>query len=201
LHGSHSLDGLLSDDGLEQPRSVWWAYKAYGAVNGTLLNVNSTSATDAVAAYDQASSGGGWGASTGSIGGGIGGGGGDEDGGKFAILSLLLGVKAGSSDSASDAVSFCGPGTHHGGAAPPGTTTHSVQFRNLPAELLEPGGAAVTVAVIIIPDSRSATMVGTPRVQTRRSSVTASTVAVDVTLPARTTGGGAAALILLGRGA
>ena len=169
---------------------MWWAYKAYGAVNGTLLDINSTLATDALAAYDHA----------GSSGGG-GGGDVDEDGGPFAILSLLLGAKAGSSESASDAASFCGPGTHHINAVPPNTTTHSVQFRNLPPELLEPGGEVVTVAVIIIPDSGSATMVGTPHVQTQRSAVAASAVAVEVALPTRTNGGGAAALVLLGRGA
>ena len=52
VHGAQSLDGFLSDDGLEQPRSAWWAYKAYGAINGTLLHVNATAGADAVAAVE-----------------------------------------------------------------------------------------------------------------------------------------------------
>jgi len=46
VHGPQSLDGLLSDD--EQPRGVWRVYKACGAVNGTLIRVNSTATTDGV---------------------------------------------------------------------------------------------------------------------------------------------------------
>jgi hypothetical protein len=50
VHGSMSLDGLLTSDGKELPRSVWWAYKAYAAVNGTLLAVNGSQSADGVAA-------------------------------------------------------------------------------------------------------------------------------------------------------
>ena len=50
VHGSMSLDGLLTDDGKELPRSVWWAYKAYSAVDGTLLVVNGSASADGVAA-------------------------------------------------------------------------------------------------------------------------------------------------------
>ena len=46
-----TLDGLLTCDGSEMPRSVWWAYKAYAAVDGTLAAVNGTlGVADAVAA-------------------------------------------------------------------------------------------------------------------------------------------------------
>jgi hypothetical protein len=50
VHGSMSLDGMLTSDGAELPRSVWWAYKAYGAINGTLLVVNASRSFDGVAA-------------------------------------------------------------------------------------------------------------------------------------------------------
>ena len=50
VHGSMSLDGLLTSDGKELPRSVWWAYKSYSAVNGTLLVVNGSESTNGVAA-------------------------------------------------------------------------------------------------------------------------------------------------------
>eukprot|EP00929_Paragymnodinium_shiwhaense_P086466 TRINITY_DN46988_c0_g1_i1.p1 TRINITY_DN46988_c0_g1~~TRINITY_DN46988_c0_g1_i1.p1 ORF type:complete len:551 (+),score=37.10 TRINITY_DN46988_c0_g1_i1:72-1724(+) len=40
LHGSQSLDGLLTDD--QKPRMVWWLYKAYAALEGELLVVNGT---------------------------------------------------------------------------------------------------------------------------------------------------------------
>ena len=50
VHGSMSLDGLLTSDGKELPRSVWWAYKSYAAVNGTLLMVNGSESANGVAA-------------------------------------------------------------------------------------------------------------------------------------------------------
>eukprot|EP01050_Picozoa_sp_SAG11_P020174 SAG11_NODE_3356_length_2505_cov_1.647548_3_plen_202_part_00 len=50
VHGGQSLDGLLTDD-TELPRSVWWAYKAYGALVGwKLLAVNASGGADGVAA-------------------------------------------------------------------------------------------------------------------------------------------------------
>ena len=50
VHGGQSLDGLLTDD-TELPRSVWWTYKAYGAlIGGKLLVVNASSELDGVAA-------------------------------------------------------------------------------------------------------------------------------------------------------
>jgi len=182
VHGPQSLDGLLSDDGLEQPRSVWWAYKAYGAVNGTLLVVNSTVALDGVAAFDQGSANG------------------DAASGETqdALLSLVLGVvKDVSSVSTS---SFCGPGSHGGGGSAPvniTVTQHAVRFHNLSTLLLEVGGAAVSVAVVPIPNSGAATVLGAPQVETRSWPVVASAATVSVGLPS----GGAAALVLLGRGA
>jgi hypothetical protein len=41
VHGGQSLDGLLTVDSAS-PRSVWWAYKAYAALNGTLLQTNAS---------------------------------------------------------------------------------------------------------------------------------------------------------------
>ena len=41
--GGATLDGLLTCDGSERPRSVWWAYKAYATVGERLHNVLSSS--------------------------------------------------------------------------------------------------------------------------------------------------------------
>ena len=92
-------------------------YKACGAVNGTLIRVNSTATTDGVAAYNDQAGGGGGG--SGDISGRDGG---DGDTRDAAILSLVRGARAGSE------ASFCGPGSNHGSAANPNTTTHSVQL-------------------------------------------------------------------------
>ena len=75
-------------------------------------------------------------------------------------------------------------------------TQHAVQFHNLSPLLLEAGGATVSVAVVRIPNSGAAT-VGAPQVETRSWPVVASAATVSVGLPS----GGAAALVLLGRGA
>ena len=48
--GGLTLDGLLTCDGKEQPRSVWWAYKAYGEVQGQLKTVQGDDRADGVAA-------------------------------------------------------------------------------------------------------------------------------------------------------
>ena len=178
MHGPQSLDGLLTDDGREQPRSVWWAYKAYGAVNGTLLAVNSTATADGAAAFDQ-------------------GGGGSGGGSEGALLSLVLSVKVASASASASAVApFCGPGTHHGSGPDNNVTSHDVDFRNLTPDLLEPGGLAVTVAVASIPNSGAAAMVGAPLVKSRQWPVVDSTATVRVSLPGSD---GAVALVLLGR--
>lgn len=50
VHGRSTLDGLLTCDGLQLPRGVWWAYKAYGRLEGVLLECNATTEIDAVVA-------------------------------------------------------------------------------------------------------------------------------------------------------
>ena len=40
--GAATLDGLLTCDGLERPRSVWWSYKAYASVGDKLFEAKST---------------------------------------------------------------------------------------------------------------------------------------------------------------
>jgi hypothetical protein len=44
-----TLDGLVTCDGSDSPRGVWWAYKSYGSLQGTLLEVNASQTGDAVA--------------------------------------------------------------------------------------------------------------------------------------------------------
>ena len=44
-----TLDGLVTCDGKDSPRGVWWAYKSYGSLQGTLLAVNASETGDAVA--------------------------------------------------------------------------------------------------------------------------------------------------------
>lgn len=44
-----TLDGLVTCDGKDSPRGVWWAYKSYGSLQGTLLEVNASQTGDAVA--------------------------------------------------------------------------------------------------------------------------------------------------------
>jgi hypothetical protein len=44
-----TLDGLVTCDGTDSPRGIWWAYKSYGSLQGTLLRVNGSQVGDAVA--------------------------------------------------------------------------------------------------------------------------------------------------------
>ena len=44
-----TLDGLVTCDGTDLPRGVWWGYKSYGSLQGTLLQVNASEEGDAVA--------------------------------------------------------------------------------------------------------------------------------------------------------
>ena len=147
-----SLDGMLTSDGKEMPRSVWWAYKACerpaclllllvvvslaallsdGAVNGTLLVMNATQSVDGVAALS-------------------------EDGKR---LSAAVGMKGGGS-----AGGACGPA----GAARDNRTM--LRFEGIPTSIGGAGASTVEAAVAHIPGSGAAPLLA--------PSVTAQTVHV-----------------------
>jgi hypothetical protein len=47
---NHSLDGILTSD--QKPRSVWWAYKAYSELTGTIVAVRPSATIDGIACWD-----------------------------------------------------------------------------------------------------------------------------------------------------
>ena len=164
VHGGQSLDGLLTVDSAS-PRSVWWAYKAYAALNGTLLKVNASTAAglggvDGVASLS-------------------------EDGKSLAAVVGKIGDTT--------TTPTTGAGSNGGGGG--GSSNGRIVFHNVPSSVLNDGsdggggrGSTATAAVATIPNTGKAAAgvptvtAGTAKVLPSSSSLAAPTATSATTV-------------------